>query len=236
MYYARELRQWAREGLKGHWLGAAVVCFVASLLSGGVDLISGVLNLGAAGELEGESIGMLDLALADAWPLMVTITVASLLLALIIGGAISFGMAHYFTNLTAHRPAKVSDLFARFHICLKGIWMSLVVSFFVALWSLLFVIPGIIAVYRYSLVPYLIAEFPELSVMDAMRESKRLMKGKKWRLFCLNFSFIGWMMLVMFLTAGIGNLFLAPYIQAANAAFYLNATGRQGLRYEEPQA
>ena len=79
-------------------------------------------------------------------------------------------------------------------------------------------LPALVASYRYSLMPYLMAENPELRAIDAMRESKRLMKGKKWKLFCLNFSFIGWDFLCLF-TMGIGNLFLLPYRMAAQAAF-----------------
>ena len=98
-------------------------------------------------------------------------------------------------------------------------------SIFVWLWSLLLVIPGIIAIYRYAMMPYLMAEFPDLGALDAMRESKRLMQGNKWRLFCLELSFIGWYLLSI-LTLGIGLLWLLPYVSASRAAFYLEITGR----------
>ena len=228
--FSRDFKAWAREALRGHWWTAVAVCFIGGLLAGGIDMVSAVIQQPS----EVEVFGMLDLAANDAWPMMVTVTVVSLLVALIIGGAVTLGVALYFTNIVAYRPSKFSDLFARFGIWHKGVWMSLVMSFFVFLWSLLFIIPGIIAVYRYAMVPYLIAEFPDLSVMDAMRESKRLMKGNKWRLFCLGFSFIGWVILVC-LTFGIGFFWLEPYMQAANAAFYLDVTGRSGLRYPQPE-
>ena len=84
---------------------------------------------------------------------------------------------------------------------------------------LLLIVPGIIAVYRYALAPYLMAEDPEMGAMEAIEKSKELMKGNKWRLFCLQFSFIGWMLLSS-LTFGLGNLALRPYQEAAYAAFY----------------
>ena len=266
--FARDYKTWAKEALRGHWFPAICVSLVGSLLGGGIDMVSGVLNTGATGGTQTASFGMMDLAANDAWPMMVTVTVASILLAFVIGGAISFGIAHHFTNLTAHRPAKFADLFSRFGIWHKGIWMNIVVAFFVMLWSLLGMLPvmavmtwlmvtnaleygamivvccllvaasfpGWIAAYRYSMIPYLLAEFPDLTVMDAMRESKRLMRGKKWRLFCLQLSFFGWALAAMVFTAGIGYLWLNPYMQASNAAFYLDATGRKGLRDEEPEA
>ena len=68
------------------------------------------------------------------------------------------------------------------------------------------------------------AEFPDLRVMDALRESNRLMRGNKWRLFCLEISFFGWMLLGS-LTV-IGSLWVNPYMDAARAAFYMDVTGR----------
>lgn len=227
---SRDFKAWAREALRGHWAVAIIVCLIGGLLAGGVDMVSAVFQDSS----ETGGLGMLDLAANDAWPMMVTVTAASLLLALVIGGAVAFGTAHYFTNLAAQRPARFMDLFSRFGIWHKGVWMSIVMGFFIFLWSLLFIIPGIIATYRYAMVPYLIAEFPDLTVMDAMRESKRLMKGNKWRLFCLGFSFIGWVFVAL-LTFGIGFLWVEPYMQAANAAFYLEVTGRSGLRYSQPE-
>ena len=87
------------------------------------------------------------------------------------------------------------------------------------LWMLLLVIPGIIAAFNYAMVPYVLAENPELTASEALARSKALMRGNRWRLFCLGFSFIGWGLLAG-LTLGIGNLFLVPYQQAATAAFY----------------
>ena len=89
---------------------------------------------------------------------------------------------------------------------------------------MLLIVPGLIAAYRYSMVPYLMAEFPDLRIMDAMRESKRLMKGNKWRLFCLELSFFGWMLLGS--VTIVGSLWVVPYVHAAQAAFYMEVTGR----------
>ena len=91
------------------------------------------------------------------------------------------------------------------------------------LWMLLFIIPGIVAAYRYAMTSFILAENPELTAGEAINCSKELMDGNKWRLFCLNFSFIGWIILCGF-TLGIGYLWLTPYEQAANAAFYRDIT------------
>ena len=66
---------------------------------------------------------------------------------------------------------------------------------------------------------YILAEHPELTASEAIAQSKAMMEGNRWRLFCLQFSFIGWMILSS-LTFGLGNLALRPYQEAAYAAFY----------------
>ena len=100
---------------------------------------------------------------------------------------------------------------------------NLLVTLYTVLWMLLFIIPGIVAAFRYSMTFYILAENPELSASEAINRSKELMDGNKWRFFCLGASFIGWIILTLF-TLGIGNLFLNPYMQAAHAAFYRDIT------------
>lgn len=263
---ARDFRKWGLEALQKNWLTAVALCFVGTVLGGGIDLISGFF-MPTTEESMTQLPNMLELAGSGAWTSMFTITVVSILLGIVLGGALQLGMAHYFTNLTANRPASFRNLFARFDILGKALWMKIVTGFYILLWTLTGVIPatvaaylltmgmaqalpgfallfgmigaipGVVAIYRYAMVPYLIAEFPDLLVRDAMKESKRLMDGNKWRLFCLNLSFIGWALMAFLLTMGFGSFILTPYMQAAEAAFYLKVTGRENLRYvqEEPQ-
>ena len=85
--------------------------------------------------------------------------------------------------------------------------MSILRSLIVFAWSLLLVVPGILAAYSYSMADYLLSRNPEMGVSEALRESKRLMYGRRWRFFCLEMSFIGWVLLCMvpmsILTAGL---------------------------------
>ena len=106
--------------------------------------------------------------------------------------------------------------------------MNLLRGIYVFLWSLLFVIPGIIATYRYAMASYILAEHPELPVNEAITRSKEMMQGNKFRLFCLIFSFIGWDFLCV-LTFGIGNLWLTPYKKAAMADFYREVSGTRAI-------
>jgi len=97
--------------------------------------------------------------------------------------------------------------------------MQLLRGIFVLLWSLLLIIPGIIAGLSYAMAPYILYENPDMSGSEAIKASKELMDGNKWHFFCLNLSFLGWDILCI-LTLGIGCLWITPYRQATYAAFY----------------
>ena len=92
---------------------------------------------------------------------------------------------------------------------------------------------SIVMTYRYAFARMILAEYPEIRVTDAFRNSAMLMKGKKWRLFCLHLSFIGWFLLGAFCTCGLGLLFLHPYIYASEAAFYDEIANRAAARETE---
>ena len=95
------------------------------------------------------------------------------------------------------------------------------------LWSLLLIIPGIIKSYSYAMTPFILEDDDEeVSGNEAIEKSMRMMDGHKWELFCLDFSFIGWILLAI-LTLGIGCLWLYPYINTARAAFYEELKAQQ---------
>ncbi len=95
----------------------------------------------------------------------------------------------------------------------------LLMGILVFLWTLLLIIPGIIKIFSYSMTPFILDENPELSASEAIHRSRMMMKGHKFDLFWLYLSFIGWFFLCI-LTFGIGSLWLTPYVQTAEAAFY----------------
>ncbi|MBQ8260083.1 MAG: DUF975 family protein [Clostridia bacterium] len=101
---------------------------------------------------------------------------------------------------------------------------TLLVSLYTFLWSLLFIIPGIVKSYSYAMTPYILLDRPELSPTEAIKESEKMMNGHKMDLFILDLSFIGWILLSM-LTCGVLILYVEPYMMATKAAFYLELKG-----------
>jgi hypothetical protein len=92
---------------------------------------------------------------------------------------------------------------------------------FIALWTLLLLIPGIIKSYEYRMIPYLLADNPEMSADEAFRISKEMMDGEKWHAFVLDLSFIGWGILSALTLGVVGIFWVNPYQYATNAELYL---------------
>lgn len=92
---------------------------------------------------------------------------------------------------------------------------------FLALWTLLFIIPGIVKSYSYRMVPYIIKENPELSANDAITLSRKMMDGNKWNTFILDLSFIGWALLALITLGIVGIFWTSPYVYSTDAALYL---------------
>ena len=97
--------------------------------------------------------------------------------------------------------------------------LGLLTYMFQMLWSIFFIIPGVLKMYDHALIYYVLIDNPSLSPIDIISRSKEMMKGKRWRLFKLDMSFIGWYLLSL-LTGGLLLFFVLPYHQVARAAFY----------------
>ena len=91
---------------------------------------------------------------------------------------------------------------------------------------------SILVLYAYTVSPFIMADYPEVSAVEAMRNSRHLMRGNKWKLFCLDLSFLGWFLLGL-LMLGIGIIFVLPYINTAHALFYDDISGRATAKETE---
>ena len=139
---------------------------------------------------------------------------------ILITPALSLGLIMVYLNVTYGDEPQVSTVFEPFKRNYgKTIALTLLVGLFVILWTCLFIIPGIIMAYAYSQACYILAENPDMSVMDCIRESKRIMKGRKMDLFILQLSFLPWALLVI-VTAGIASIYVTPYMSLTVTNFY----------------
>ena len=116
----------------------------------------------------------------------------------------------------------------KFNAFLKYIMKLVVSNILVFLWSLLFVIPGIIKAYSYYLVPFIAAERPELGIFETIKESKRLMNGAKAQTVILDLSFLGWS-IVSSMTFGIVGFWLMPYYSFTRIGLYHDLVQRDKM-------
>ncbi len=222
MKYASDFRQIARESLVGKWTVAVFAGIISALLGAGeenmvnvsfrdgefVDLSVFGQEILSAGVVQQLFMGMTFFALG------------LVVLSLIVGSVVEVGYARFNLELVDRQKVpELRTLFDYFSHWGTAVVARLLRSLYVLLWSLLLFFPGIIASYSYAMTSFILAEHPEMSASEAIRRSKEMMEGNRFRLFCLQLSFIGWSLLCLF-TLGIGSLWLRPYMQAATAAFY----------------
>ena len=143
---------------------------------------------------------------------------------------LSAGFVLYALRVSRHQQAGIATLFDTFGFFFRVLGQQILIGIFVFLWSLLFVIPGIIAAYRYSLALYILFDNPDMGILDTISRSKALMRGRKGELFVLDLSFLGWALLCIIPFVG---LWVTPYISVTRANYYnaildLEAEGANG--------
>jgi uncharacterized membrane protein len=141
------------------------------------------------------------------------------IVSLIIAGPIALGMASFYLSISRKQNATLEQVFEGFNTWVRGLKAYLLVLVYTILWTLLFIIPGFIAIFAYSQTYYILTEDKNIGVNEAIKKSRAIMKGNKWKLFLLMLRFIGWGILCIF-TLGIGLLWLIPYMNTASARFY----------------
>ena len=151
--------------------------------------------------------------------LILSVSSATFVGPLVLGGVVELGTVLLALEIARAGKTEFNTGFKGFTQFGSAFIACLVGTIFIMLWSCLFIIPGIIAAFRYSMAFYILADNPEMSGMDALNKSKEMMKGHKWEFFLLQLSFIGWCLLVPF-TFGILLIWLTPYIETTNALYY----------------
>lgn len=167
-------------------------------------------------------------SLKDNWGIAIGAMLLYMLVTYILGATgigsffLGFIVAGYYAvnlNLIRTKTAKIEDLFSGCKNFVTNFVAYLLMQVFIALWSLLFLIPGIVKSYSYAMTMYILNDHPEMSASEAITESRKMMNGHKAELFVLHLSFLGWIILSSF-TFGILLLYVMPYMQATSAAFY----------------
>jgi len=203
-----ELRQTARNQLRENWMIPVLVCAIYSIIFTVLNdqyTWPGLLTVNIGGGTYNWA-GVYHISLG--W-----------ILSMVLSGPFLLGLAQYFIKFARNDAAPVETLFAGFKNFTSSFVLYLLISIYTFLWTLLLIVPGIIAALSYSQSYYIMNDNPNISAMEAIEISKKMMDGHKSRLFMLQLSFIGWL-IVSCLTFGIGFLWLNPYYHLTMANFY----------------
>ena len=244
MKRACDYRAAAKNALKDKWGKSILIGLIAMVLGGAT---TGFGNFGVSfGSSSGAeesyqeitSIPTAELILTvvvfvGIMLIILTIAMVASLLYTFFGGIIETGYYKYNLTLIDGGDAGFNHLFGYFPRWKTLGFCALLRTLYVTLWTLLFIIPGIIATYTYAMTPFILAEDPSIGPNEAIERSKRLMYGHRWELFCLKFSFIGWHILCL-LSFGVGYIWLTPYQYAALADFYREITFTRPAEQAEP--
>ena len=214
----------ALAALKGNWAPAVLVTVVYLLITTAIILPAEVplfkmstnatelSSMAASGDIEG---------VMEYYSQMTSWSSLSTLLRVFLFNVLTVGFYVAFLKLLRTGDDRLTT--NMFEISFRNywhkLWGMLLMHIFIILWSLLFLIPGIVKAFSYAMTPYILEENPELGANEAIDRSRAMMKGHKFDLFWLLLSFIGWAILCVF-TLGIGTLWLTPYTQTSVAAFY----------------
>lgn len=163
----------------------------------------------------------------------VAITFISIVISLV-SAILGTGYILYTMNVRKGLETPYATLFDGFLFAGKVILLQIVMGIFVFLWSMLFIIPGIIAGYRYRFALYNLCENPKIGVMEAIDMSKAQTRGHKWELFVLDLSFLGWIILCS-LTLGILNIWIMPYMQQTDIGYFEAIKRMSGIGFHEPE-
>lgn len=221
-----DLKEVARDSLKGHWISAIIAALAAAFFGAfcmSLFVWARFAILMAAGLRYLEDV-------PNYLTLILGVGSATALFQFFFGEVIRLGYIRFNLSLLDRGAIQIRSLFRCFSLFWKAILLRIFLVFLEFCCCILFVVPGIIVYFTYAMAPYVLEEKPSFPVIEAMRASRKMMQGNKLRLFRLRLSFLGWDILCV-LTLGLASLYVLPLKNAAEAVFYNEVSGRADVYY-----
>ncbi len=222
-----DLKRKARDILRHSYWWSFLVSLILFLVSGGINLMLPAYKIDPNADFSTYADKIAEMPLPMLMGIVSVVLVCmliSVLLSVFIRAPFIVGH-NYFYIKAAENNVRVSNIgrgFQRGYLnCVKTMFLY---NLYISLWSLLFIIPGIIKSYEYFMVEYILAENPSIPSGRAFEISKNTMKGQKFNVFVLQLSFTGWILLASLLTmiglSYIGIYFVMPYYKATLTQMY----------------
>ena len=230
-----QIKEEAKQVVRGARVNAYLVTLIVLAVTGLLEALDSYVGasrtMDQVAELYGQQAGAMLPAFPEFPVLLMAFVAAVNWLAQVI---INAGWSIYHLGVRQGKEMPYGCLLDGFAFLGKLILLNIVMGIFVYLWSLLFLIPGIIAQYRYRFAIYNLCENPEIGILEAINMSKAQTAGFKGTLFVLDLSFLGWSILC-WLTLGILNIWIAPYREQANVGYFQEIKKIKGIGYQPPQ-
>lgn len=223
MWTRAELKDNAKKFFKFNYWKMVLVALVLAMVSGGGSSAGSRSASNAIGE---SSYGYMSPAEAAGFmvgflTVMLIVMVIGLALSVFLLNPLVVGAQRFFV-VSHYQKAELGELGYGFSNSYMNVVKTMFLrALYVFLWSLLFVIPGIIKGYEYRMIPYILAENPGIDSKDAFAMSKQMMDGNKWNAFVLDLSFLGWIILSMFTCGILAIFYVNPYVYMTNAELYV---------------
>ena len=231
MWERKELKARGKAAFKANYWRCVLVALILALLAGGAGIGSSISSSQSVTEeqqaFQEAGNAFLDLT-EDQQDIVIRVVIGavsavlcvSFVLTILVFNPIQVGCQRFFRK-NSEAPAELGELGYGF----KGnygrvVKTMLLTDVFLLLWSLLFIIPGIIKAYSYRMVPFILSDEPELDGREAINRSREMMNGHKWRTFVLDLSFILWDLLAALTLGLVGIFYVMPYQFATNAELY----------------
>ncbi len=240
MWTIKEMKERGKAAFNGNYWYCVLVSLIFTVCTGGAG--------GSAGNSARSSTENTDLqsSLSEIDPtiiLVIAAVLAGMALALIIGSLVDIflfnplrvGCFAFFSRNVRNTPASLNEIKEGFHDYTHKVLAMFLKSLFIFLWGLLFIIPGIVKSYSYKMVPYILADNPGISAMEAITRSREMMNGNKGRMFLLDLSFIGWILLTLITCGLVGIFYVNPYITSTHAALYEELRGQNVQEIQSPE-
>ena len=223
MWTSSLLKQNAKNNMQSYFWSAVGLLIIMGVISGAVSYISSLVPtffLGVTAGFSDLDSAMEDLDNPLVWIYYLVTILISFAITIFVTGILEIGKCRYFIH-ARQGDSDFGNLFwafqgGRYIPCVKTVFQRLLEIF---LYTLLLIIPGYIKMFEYVLVPYLLAENPNLEPKRALEISRQTMQGEKLKYAIMGLSFIGWVFLSIF-TCYLGFIYVAPYMQATDTEFY----------------
>ena len=228
MWTRAELKDNAKKFFKYNYWRMVLISLILTIVGGGGISANYSVNYTQNSTQNGDPFGVGGMSDSEAMAFLIGVMVIVLVvwiisaaLSIFVFNPLQIGAQRFFV-VSHYRKANLDELGFAFSASYKNVVKIMFLrNLYIFLWTLLFIIPGIIKTYEYLMIPYILAENPDIDSKEAFAMTKQMMTGNKWKTFVLLLSFIGWALLGG-ITCGIALIFYVnPYRYMTLAELYV---------------